>query len=153
MKKAAGFTLVELMITLAVAAILLRVAVPAFINMAKSNRLTAQVNMFVTSMNFARNEAINRRQNFTVEAIDDDWTQGWEVTDAGGNVVRVVPALHPATTFTANNDTFTFTYQPNGRITGPSDTLAMCDDRNGEQGRQITVSPTGRISVEAVPCP
>lgn len=153
MKKVTGITLIELLVALAVAAVLLGVAVPSFTTMIKSNRLTTQVNMFVTSMNFARNEAINRRQNFTVRARDEDWQRGWEVLNSDGEVERVVQALDPTTTFTADNDTVEFTYQPNGRITDlMGDTLRMCDDRTGEQGREIIVSPTGRLSVQTFIC-
>jgi len=57
---ARGFTLIELMVTVAVAAILLMVAVPSFKNMMLSNRLTAAANEMVGSINTARMEAIKR---------------------------------------------------------------------------------------------
>ncbi|GAB3783998.1 GspH/FimT family pseudopilin [Dyella agri] len=58
--RAAGFTLVELMITIAVAAILLMIAVPSFNNIINSNRLTTAANTMVNALNTARMEAIKR---------------------------------------------------------------------------------------------
>lgn len=157
MKKVSGFTLIELIITLAVGAVVVTIAVPAFTNVIKSNRLTAQVNMFVTSMNYARSEAINRRQNYSVVAENGDWTQGWTIQDAGGNPVRTSPALHATSHFDTDQGIATFTYLPNGRISGGTigsdvDTLTMCDDRTNERGRQITISPAGRITVVPITC-
>ena len=58
--RALGFTLIELMITLAVAVILLVIAVPSFRTMTISNRLTTTANDVVSALNTARMEAIKR---------------------------------------------------------------------------------------------
>ncbi len=54
-----GFTLLELMVTLAVAAILLSVGVPTFRSVIMDNSLACQVNQFVTSVNMARSAAVS----------------------------------------------------------------------------------------------
>jgi len=59
-KCAKGFTVVELMVTLGVVAILTVVAVPSFNNMINSNRLTTTANEMVAGLNVARMEAIKR---------------------------------------------------------------------------------------------
>jgi type IV fimbrial biogenesis protein FimT len=59
--KQQGMTLVELMVTLAVAAILVSAALPSLSDMAANNRLTALNNQLVSSLNYARSEAIKRR--------------------------------------------------------------------------------------------
>lgn len=58
--KQMGFTLIELMVTVAVMAIVLTVAVPAFTNVINNNRLTSQANELLNSLSFARSEAIRR---------------------------------------------------------------------------------------------
>lgn len=58
--RARGFTLVELMVTLAVAAILMMIAVPSFRGIIASNRLNAAANELVGALNTARMEAIQR---------------------------------------------------------------------------------------------
>jgi len=96
MKAQNGFTLVELMVTLAVAIILLAVSVPLFRSMVSNNALVAQTNAIVTALNLARSEAVKRGAGVAVcpkatAAVADtdcgsnaNWTNGWHVfTDAG----------------------------------------------------------------------
>ena len=55
-----GFTLIELMVTLAVAAIVVTMAVPSFQGVINSNRLAGAVNEMIASLQLARTEAIRR---------------------------------------------------------------------------------------------
>jgi len=89
-----GFTLIELMVTVAVAAILLTVGVPSFRDTVENNRLTAAANELVSALNLARSEAIKRGVRVTVCKSADgagctssgDWEQGWIVfTDLDGD--------------------------------------------------------------------
>ncbi|WP_081974653.1 GspH/FimT family pseudopilin [Novilysobacter arseniciresistens] len=59
----AGFTLVELMITLVVLGVLVGMAAPSFSNLINSNRLTAAANEVVAAMQVARMEAVRRNAN------------------------------------------------------------------------------------------
>lgn len=63
-----GFTLVELLATLAVAAVLLAVAVPSFNHLIISNRLTAQANDVVNRLAQARSEAVKRGTHVEINA-------------------------------------------------------------------------------------
>lgn len=61
-KKANGFTLIEMMVTVAVVAITLTVAVPSFTGLINGNRLTGQANEIIAAFILARTEAIKQNQ-------------------------------------------------------------------------------------------
>ena len=69
-KNYAGFTIIELMVAIAVAAILLAVAIPSYTNMVLNNCLTTKANGFVSAMQLARSTAITFRDNVSVGALD-----------------------------------------------------------------------------------
>ncbi|AZZ94364.1 prepilin-type N-terminal cleavage/methylation domain-containing protein [Hahella sp. KA22] len=58
--KQKGFTLVELMVVIAILAITLVLGLPSFSNLIDSNRVTANTNTLVGALNLARMEAVNR---------------------------------------------------------------------------------------------
>lgn len=105
-----GFTLFELIITLAIAAVVVGVAAPSFSTMIQDNRLSAQSLDFVAALNLARSEAIKRRVRValcksangldcTVDGEDDSthWGQGWIVfVDDNGNQARDSDEDNPA---------------------------------------------------------
>jgi type IV fimbrial biogenesis protein FimT len=152
-----GFTLIEMIVTVALAAILLTMGVPSFSAMLKNNRITTQTNQFVTAMNFARSEAIKRGVSISVVAANDDddnneWGPGWSVIDNNDNVLRVFPALDGDTTLESAADTGIFQYARSGRVSA-ADTLTMCDDREGETGRSISIAASGRVDTSNTVCP
>ncbi len=152
--KARGFTLVELMVTLSVAAILLTLAVPSFTEMVANNRMSTNANQFVTAMNFARSEAIKRNTAIDVTATGGAWSNGWTVTvNSDGTVLNTYDALAGSVSFTSAGSNTAFQYQASGRVTpAAGDTLTLCDDRAGETGRTITVTNTGRVATANNPC-
>ncbi len=98
MRSHAGLTLIELMVTLAVAIVLLAIGVPAFKGLDSGNRVIAQTNGLVTAMHLARAEAMSRgipvavcaRASATADAAcgtdGNAWGNGWLVfTDAVPN--------------------------------------------------------------------
>ena len=59
-KKSSGFTLLELMVVLAIAAILATMAAPSFTRLIQSNTMSSTVNTFLADMRYARSESIRR---------------------------------------------------------------------------------------------
>lgn len=90
-----GFTLIELIVTLAVVSILLLTGIPMLNQMTTSNRLVTQINSIAGSLSVARSESIKRAESITLCGSTDgatcdtsNWESGWIVfTDADNNAV------------------------------------------------------------------
>jgi type IV fimbrial biogenesis protein FimT len=166
-----GFTLLELMVTLAVAAILLSVGVPSFRGMMLDNRLVNETNQFVTAVNLARSAAVRYQRNATVcmttnysAAVpscggSNDWSTGWVVwvdkdRDGAASASEILAVHEPV----AGSITMTttaasaFTYDARGFGTTGSDDVVLCDDRSAETGRLIKVNNVGRTNVSRQTC-
>lgn len=168
-----GFTLIELMVTLSVAAILLTVAVPNFIMFTQNGRLASQSNELVTILNYARSEAVKGGQRVTVcsRATDTscsgatNWDNGFLVfvdpngsgtVDVGEVPLQVRPAMDGNNTLRSGQARITF--QANGFSTGFNDTFRLCDERGTASARAIVISPQGRtrtnsLAAEGGTCP
>lgn len=83
MPKQQGFTLVELMVTITVLAIVVGIAVPSFYAQIQNNRALALGEEFSGALNYARSEAVKRGTRISLCASSDgkkcsgDWQQGW----------------------------------------------------------------------------
>lgn len=161
MKKAQqGFTFIELIVTLAVVSILAMVAIPNFTSMIRDNRMVAQINSFVSSLNIGRSEAVRRgvtvtvcrSTNGTACVNSGNWNQGWlvftdpdvdGVIDAGEEVIQVQEAL-TGNTLTGGNQ-ISFNSRGFARF-GANDftgTFMLCAP-NYSAGKGIVISVTGR---------
>ena len=156
MKRNRGFTLVELMVALAVLAILLGISIPSYREFVANNRMTAQANDLISAFSLARSEAVKRAANVTVCVSSDgasctggvNWEQGWIVTadTADPNaVIRMQQALGGNSTLTipaATNIVFNAT----GATTlAANTTLTLCPPAPAiVQGRVIQIERSGR---------
>lgn len=88
----AGFTLLELMVTISILAILLGIAVPSFQDSTRRGEISSQAGAVTSAVNIAKSEAIKRAQNVSICpkkdnacSGDTDWSTGWIVfTDNSG---------------------------------------------------------------------
>ena len=124
-----GFTLIELMVVLAIAAIILSVGIPSFRTMLQNQRMTSTVNGLFASMNLARSEALKRGMPVHLSTADGgiDWRKGWVVfvdsngtgqPDAGDEVIfkhdEVPNGMIIEPKFTSKSVKY-LTYNGNGR--------------------------------------
>ncbi len=98
-KQNSGFTLIELIITVSIVAILVSIAAPSFRTMLENNRATTTTNELVSALLLARSEALKRRNNISICTSTDqatcagngerDFSKGWIVfQDCDGNGSR-----------------------------------------------------------------
>ncbi len=170
-----GFTLIELMVTLIVAAILLTVAVPNFSRLVESNRVTGAANELVGALNAARSEAVRAGADFVMCASSDgqecsgDWQDGWlvfldadddgEVDDPDTDIVRVRGAFPGLLELTGSENEIR--YSPRGLRLDPSGSSSIPPVNftiaprgcSGNQQREIEVSPIGGVRLEVTECP
>jgi len=120
--KYTGFTLVELMITLAVLSVLIAVGVPQFSSSTANSRLTSAINTLSGDLAFARTEAIKRGIDVDVTSSNADWaTSGWTVSATNASDVttdfRISPPLTANATISTAPATTSVTFSANGRTT------------------------------------
>lgn len=86
-RQSCGYTMVELMTVLAIAAVLLAVGVPSFNSLIQAQKMTTTVNNFFAAVNLTRSEAIHRGSRVDLVPADGaDWENGWIVLiDQNGN--------------------------------------------------------------------
>ena len=112
-----GFTLIELVITIALATILMTLAAPSMIKMTKINRVQTEASSFVSDLMLARTEAVKRGQSVSVCITTagsscltgNAWNQGWMVfldTAAGCTLPSGVSAIKVRSGF-SGSDTLT----------------------------------------------
>jgi type IV fimbrial biogenesis protein FimT len=173
--RASGFTILELMIAVAVLAILMGIAVPSFSEMMRQNRLAAQTNDLLTATAVARSEAVKRGSlvtlcpaNRNVCSGNSRWSDGWLViTDDGPNVGQLeedqgemilqrFPAATGQQLVVTNNAITSITYRGSGATTlaAPGTQFAItnktCVNPNGL--RTVEVTTAGRTSVTRGNC-
>jgi type IV fimbrial biogenesis protein FimT len=163
-----GFTLIELMVTVAVAAILLAVGVPALNDALLGSKLTGHANEMVGSALLARGEAIKRNAVVSLCASADgsscaasgSWEQGWIVAcktsdhascDAAGAdwlIFRRFAALPSGFKMIESSGQLKLDFQPSGVGTTQASFTACRDSPSvGAQERVVRISATGGAAV------
>jgi type IV fimbrial biogenesis protein FimT len=150
-----GFTLVELLITIAIVAILMTIAVPSYRDMVMRNRVSAASSELLAAINLARSEAVTRGAKVTLEgSLSDGWTIG---TGTGTSAVVIherVEAL--AGVEATEGDPFELAFDRLGGTT-PEATITLKAENcpKGLKGgqRKIEIAVTGRVKNTSEDCP
>lgn len=164
-RQQAGFTVVELMITVAIVGMLLAVGVPSMRTMLQTNKVAAQSRSVVTAFNFARSEAVTRKADVHVIPTDgNSWSNGitvWTDADDSGamnnnddEVLQVYDGLD-ASSLTPSATVAQVSFDNDGFMISPSSAVSfeLKLDNCYVDGRTITVNLTGRLDVETTDCP
>lgn len=150
---ASGFTLVELMITVAVIGILALVAVPSMTAMINNSQVTSQTSELTSALQLARSEAIRRNATVTLCPSTDgsscvsssDWA-GW-VIRGRDNVANAVDVIRSNTTSSKTDITGPaagIAFKPSGVL--DSQACVMVASKAADSKRRITVMVSGVVS-------
>lgn len=167
-----GFTLTELMVVVAIVAILLSIGVPSYRYVGNSYRVSSEVNGLLGDLMYARSEALKEGQFVTVCVTTNgknctgntSWNRGWLVFSNPSNSVQPRPqdpilrlqASFPGTTpdsFDADNGVSSVTYNREGFATTaagfPNATITLHDPTaNPVWTRCLWITPQGMLTVE-----
>jgi type IV fimbrial biogenesis protein FimT len=166
-----GFTLIELIVTIAILGIMLTIAIPSFRSLIINNRIATQSNDFISDIAHARAEAVRRNARISICKSNTgtscvasaNWQDGWVVwldsnndgvVNTGETILRVHGPLASGITLVAtgfNSGTY-FQYLPSGVVGGvaggtptTAGTLTLC--QSGYYGRTINFNTTGRVNI------
>lgn len=162
-----GFTLLELMIVVSLAAVILSLGVPGFQDFIRNNRHATELNNLISTLQVARSEAVSRNRRIGICPTTDNtncagntnWEVGWMVfVDENGDGSRaggdeVLRSYEGPQQMTVRAEIRSLAYRPNGRIftypTPDDETPAnfvFCDSRGADKARIVQLTIAGRPS-------
>ena len=161
-----AFTLIELMVAMAIAGVLLSMALPAFNGFLEQRAMTTRVNELVLAMSYARSEAAKLGGLVSVQAVDpsnsdDEWGPGYCVTIGNpgncNNPLRMFGGMDDMTLNAqgAFNDETVLSFNARGLLTlDAAGTFQLCStDATVNPGRTIALNRIGRTTSTTLVCP
>lgn len=153
-----GFTIIELMITVALVAIIAAIGIPSFQDLVASNRVVSAINELHSGLRLARIEAVKRGDSVVFCSTSDQatcsgaWGDGWLIfhdADEDGAVdadelIRVGEGVHDGYSLTFSGGGASITFLARGMTNGQSGTFRLCDaDGDAGLARGIVLLTTG----------
>ncbi|SDZ57754.1 GspH/FimT family protein [Pseudomonas sp. NFIX28] len=158
-----GFSLIEIVVALALASLLMLFASTSFGELLQSTRRLDAAQMLASGIRNARTEAILRQQRTVIHGVNDDWSQGWRIIldisgegsqdsdnpvllerrgDARVAIVGNRPVQHYVR-FSGLGDP----HLPSGAF--QAGTLHICAVESGVSQHQVVLSRSGRVSLRS----
>jgi type IV fimbrial biogenesis protein FimU len=148
-----GFTLIEVMVTVIIAAILMTVAVPSFTSLYESTRVNNNIEKIQGILAFARNQAITYGRTVNICSYSTatscgtttDWSKGIRVyidIDGTETELRAIDSFNDSDKVKASPKTMTFT--ADGLSSGGN--IIYCPRGKTDVSQSVSVTSSGRIS-------
>ena len=155
-KQIRGFSLIDLMIAMAVIGIGLAITIPAMQEFTDANRQSEMINRLVRDITYAKSEAVTRGVPITVSTQVPPggpvWDVGWNVTDAATNLRTAPPLTVPGQTLISAAGLTTINFRADGSTAAPF-TVELCkacaDALYPNRDKQLSVSVTGRVTLNS----
>lgn len=153
-RKAQGFTLIELMVTVTVMAVLATLAAPSFREFIANQRLRNASFDLMTALTLARSEAITRNSDvdLTRASTSNPWAAGWTVV--AGTSTLLTQQAYKGLSVTDSANLVKITYGKDGRVvTGQTQfTIAPSTTLQGVSSRCISLGLSGLPSSKVGDC-
>ena len=161
-RRVRGITLIELLMTLAVIAILLAAAAPAFGNLIQGGHAQSSRSALVTALNTARIFAVSKTANVVVCPSPDqqycghttEWQHGWLVfldSDRDGargddeELINVAGVQPDGVAIRSTAGRVRVSYRPDGSSAGSNVSLTVCDHRGAGEATSLVINNAGRV--------
>ena len=155
-----GFSILELLIVVAIVGIVMAIAVPNMRTFVQNERMTSFTNTLLSDMMLARSKAVERNQpviicssNNEANCTVTDYQDGWIDDDNDGavtaadEIIKIQQAVTGELFFNLDDPALTIVIYDNRGFTPNSrGTFSICDERGEDHARSLTLSPTGRLS-------
>lgn len=160
-----GFTLIELIVTLAVAAIIIGLMIPSFQSVIRNNEMTTETNSLLSALQLARSEAVKRSDSVSVSAKGAGFGAGWCVhsgnsctgKDDDNNSYLIKDfSEQPKSVF--SSDVTSVTFNNRGELPVGAGTLTItvqpkdCAPGEANAAREITIGVNGHVRADRKEC-
>jgi type IV fimbrial biogenesis protein FimT len=145
-----GFTLIELMVTISIVAILSTLAAPSFRRLIAQQRVKAATFALSESLWIARSEALKRNNDVTFTFTTA--ASGWDVTPVGLPATKLMTQEGiPAVSSTILSGGGVFTFNQFGRLSSGAGQIEFAN-AGANVTRCVTISSSGRTTMKDTAC-